>query len=132
MTDSMIFEMAMDKCRKIECNLYSEGIRARLSAMPISLSDIESIAGEGPAVLITSVEVAPSERHKGYASSLLEAACKTADFEGIVLCLQLSPDGTSEVMNESRLRSWYESYGFKSDSYPHSMVRIPLREPPLA
>lgn len=61
---------SFEASNRVEYNLYSEGIRARLSAMPLLLEELEG--SDSPVVLVTSVEVETKHRSEGFGSRLLK------------------------------------------------------------
>jgi GNAT superfamily N-acetyltransferase len=62
--------------------------------------------------MVSSIEVAPAHRGRGYASTMLRAVCEDADREGVLLTLAVAPQGFDGLTYE-QLLAWYERYGFK-------------------
>lgn len=106
--DSELDKLLEDSLR-FNSDLYGEGVRARLSTMPMVYKGRK-------ALLVTSIEVGIESRGKGFASRLLDHACEMADDEGMALVLQVQPDGTSDSVSEEVLLDWYSSRGFVHDS----------------
>lgn len=61
--------------------------------------------------LLTSIEVGHEARGQGVGSRLLKRVLDDADKEGVVLYLDIQPDGTG--LDERQLRAWYERRGFR-------------------
>lgn len=98
------------------------GIRCSADVINLKLNQDE-------VYLITRIEVGEESRNRGVGGKLLQLVCDAADYEGVILMLQVAPDGSYLSLSVDQLMDWYEQYGFESleDYSEETMVRFPVK-----
>lgn len=95
------------------------------SAM-LSVSSVLPRHMEGRAYEVSSVFVPVDHRREGNGSNLIRTICASADMDGVMLILMVSPlnDGGG-VMDSGQLERWYGRFGFrKIQDDPVLMARM--------
>lgn len=79
--------------------------------MPLSIQPaIADLTQTQPGVfMINRINVPARFRNQGYGTKLLEMILEDADFENVVLILQVAPSGE---MGPDELIAWYKRHGF--------------------
>lgn len=81
-----------------------------------------------PGWTINRVSVLPPHRGKGLARKLMAEVLFDADMEGVLLYLEVQPDGSPTGLDFDQLMSWYRRLGFDDSPFGYPTMFRPPRE----